>query len=350
MWDLDGKTQGADDLAPMDHPLMTLDEQLAAGREREAAEAALMAAASGWAWAADELARLASAERAERHCMWTSLAERVDGRKVGPLERLTPEDVRALRPDSVLRSRWLRSLQAARDAERGARWPAIARHERRRLAARDRLVAHNLRLVRKEVVRMARRLPAARTHLADLEQAGRMALLRSADRYDARRGLRFSTYATWAVREAVADAAARHVNIVYVPKGKLGESASAPDGVAVRTRALPAGGEAMDVLIGTGEALTDVMERDELADALSRWLDRLPETEREALANHYGLVSDPVSGEEVGRRYGVTWRQVRNWRTSGLRRLREMAGSPLLEPDLLTSSTPGGHHQGSRAT
>jgi RNA polymerase primary sigma factor len=74
------------------------------------------------------------------------------------------------------------------------------RIERGDLAAKDRLIESNLRLV----VAIAGRYPRRDLSLLDLVQEGCVGLIRAAERFDHRRGCRFSTYASWWIREAIA--------------------------------------------------------------------------------------------------------------------------------------------------
>ena len=71
------------------------------------------------------------------------------------------------------------------------------RIERGDLAAKERLITHNLRLV----VSIARRYPRAEMSLLDLIQEGTIGLIRAAEKYDWRKGYRFSTYATLWIRQ-----------------------------------------------------------------------------------------------------------------------------------------------------
>src|SRR3954454_23235410 len=94
---------------------------------------------------------------------------------------------------------------------------ALARRiERGDLAAKERLIESNLRLVRA----VARTYSGHGVPLADLVQDGTVGLVRAVDRFDHRRGLRFSTYAMWWIRHAIGDAVADSRMIRIPPKAR----------------------------------------------------------------------------------------------------------------------------------
>ncbi|MDP8924200.1 MAG: sigma-70 family RNA polymerase sigma factor, partial [Chloroflexota bacterium] len=95
------------------------------------------------------------------------------------------------------------------DAERAALDAAVLRGD----LARRRLVESNLRLV----VSVARRYMNRGIPLGDLIQEGNIGLMRAVEKFDYRRGFKFSTYATWWIRQAVSRALADHSRTIRVP-------------------------------------------------------------------------------------------------------------------------------------
>ena len=87
------------------------------------------------------------------------------------------------------------------------------RIERGDLAAKERLVTHNLRLV----ISIARRFQGGELSLLDLIQEGTIGLIRAAEKYDWRRGLRFSTYATLWIRQAIGKALTEKSRAIRLP-------------------------------------------------------------------------------------------------------------------------------------
>jgi RNA polymerase primary sigma factor len=109
-----------------------------------------------------------------------------------------------------------------RRAERVLRKGGLARRERARVLgefeqARWRLIESNLRLV----VSIAKRYRGRGLELAELVQEGNIGLMRAVDRFDPRRKVRFSTYATWWIRQAVTRALSQKSRTIKVPVNKL---------------------------------------------------------------------------------------------------------------------------------
>ena len=247
------------------------------------------------------------------------------------------------------------ALLTARDEQR-----LMARVERGDRAARDRMVEANLRLV----VHFARRIrhDGALT-TSDLVQEGAVGLVRAVDRFDRRRGVRFSTYAAWWIRQAMLQAVCEHAAAVRLGEGAVrrirelrraraelaGPDGSAPSigvlaehlGMAEeeivaldRARAgctsldAPAGDEdgapLRDLLpdAGADDALVQLEDgerRVELAGALER-LDPLG---RRVLELRFGLAGEPPrSTREVAAELGRSPAHVRRAEDLALRRLR----------------------------
>jgi RNA polymerase primary sigma factor len=276
--------------------------------------------------------------------------------QIGAVSLLTPSQERML-GQALARGRAVRQRRATPEgsaAQRDAATQAVARAE----DARCRLIEANLRLV----VSIARRYQQHGLPLADLIQEGNLGLFRAVDRFDYRQGYRFSTYATWWIRQAITRALDKQSRTVRVPvyveqlaryvrrvtedlEQRAGhELAPAEVAAALHVppttvaRALAAGQPPISLeamVTEDGHALGEIIRDDNAPspdDAAYRALVHkqvqaalaaLPERERVVLQWRFGLAGHrPHTLGEIGRRLGLTRERTRQIESAALRRLR----------------------------
>ena len=233
------------------------------------------------------------------------------------------------------------------------------RIERGDLQAKERLVNSNLRLV----ISNARKYPASELPLLDLIQEGILGLIRAAEKFDWRKGYRFSTYATFWIRQAIQRALDSRSRTIRFPvhlhqrerkiariqselAGKLGRDPSDEEIAHAAELELEEVTEArqaarvvtsLDRPVGEGDVASlgslipsgDRGPEDELQislrqDALRRAVDQLPEPQRQVVKLRYGINGDdPTPLVETGRRLGISQDTVRRLERKALSLLAE---------------------------
>jgi RNA polymerase primary sigma factor len=280
-----------------------------------------------------------------------AFAEELDDHSHG--RRQEPADYSADSVQSYLKEIATVSLLSAADEVRLAK--LIERGDQR---AKDALIEANLRLV----VSIAKRHVGRGLTLLDLIQEGNLGLIRAVEKFDWRKGFKFSTYATWWIRQAITRAIIDHGRTIRIPvhmndvmnrvgrvrrelAQQLGREPTPaeigneldmrPDRVEEVQRLMretvsleaPLGDS--EVSLGDFIEDEDTPQPEQIAEDtmmrrdIRRILESLSDRERRILELRFGLTGeDPMTLEQVGKRLGVTRERIRQMELKTLRRLQ----------------------------